>query len=617
MASVVDAKITIDGKNLEGFMNLSVRQSISSHNTFDLSCRLDTFDKFSSSAESFVLEKAHAYIGKKIKIEVVHLYKNNSVSANNTIFNGIILEVEGIKYQDAYSGSIVFRGASPDILLSGDHQCRSFKDQSLDQIIKEVTKNYPSNLFDKTQISPRNGSSLPYTVQYNETNFEFIQRLAKRYGEWFLITGNSQFFFGEPPEMKAELTHGKDLHEFSYTMKLDSLGFSYSAYDYFKVEKISKSSKSHTPGSVRYLKESMNTSDDIFNQEEKFFYNFPVTKGKSEQEADDAVKADKFGRVTNLNLAKGSSENSELALGGKLQIKGVVDTGTSVKTTEYGEYRIISLFHSCDEAGNYMNHFEAVPVSAEIPPGTDPFLVPVCETQSAVVIDTNDPEGLGRIKVRFYWQSSKEETPWIRVVTPYAGNNKGIFFIPEVDEEVLVAFENNNAENPYVVGAHYNGKKKADDWKSDKNLKKGIRTKSGHTIEFNDEGGKEEIIIYDHDKVNTITLSSHDKLLTISCKGDLKINAQKIDITAEKDYTLDVKGKIDITSQKDTEIKATGNCKVKSNQNIEVEAMSNFKAKANSSAEVSGTTLVVKGSASAELSAGAATTVKGAIVKIN
>jgi uncharacterized protein (DUF2345 family) len=148
-------------------------------------------------------------------------------------------------------------------------------------------------------------------------------------------------------------------------------------------------------------------------------------------------------------------------------------------------------------------------------------------------------------------------------------------------------------------------------------LKKGIRTRSGHTIEFNDEGGKEEIIIYDKDKVNTITLSSHDKLMTISCKGDLKINAQKIDITAEKDYTLDVKGKIDITSQKDTEIKATGNCKIKSNQNINVEAMSNFKAKANSSAEISGTTLAAKGSASAEFSAGGQTVVKGAIVQIN
>ena len=147
---------------------------------------------------------------------------------------------------------------------------------------------------------------------------------------------------------------------------------------------------------------------------------------------------------------------------------------------------------------------------------------------------------MGRIKVRFFWQASSEESPWLRVITPYAGKNKGVFFIPEIGEEVLVGFENQNADNPYIIGSHFNGKKKPDDWKSDKNIKKGIRTNSGHTIEFNDDNGKEEITIYDKDNVNTIVLSSHGKVMTITCKGDLKIEAENIDITAHKDYTLKV-----------------------------------------------------------------------------
>jgi type VI secretion system secreted protein VgrG len=168
-----------------------------------------------------------------------------------------------------------------------------------------------------------------------------------------------------------------------------------------------------------------------------------------------------------------------------------------------------------------------------------------------------------------------------------------------------------------VIGSHYNGKKKPDDWKGDKNYKKAIRTNSGHTIEFNDEGGKEEIIIYDKDKVNTVTLSSHGKEMTISCKGDLKIDAENIEITARKDYKLDVQGKITISSMKDTEISATGKCTIKTNQDMSLEAMANLKAKANASVEISGATLAAKGSATAELSAGASTTVKGAIVQIN
>jgi uncharacterized protein involved in type VI secretion and phage assembly len=233
------------------------------------------------------------------------------------------------------------------------------------------------------------------------------------------------------------------------------------------------------------------------------------------------------------------------------------------------------------------------------------------------VTDTNDPEGIGRIRVRFYWQSSKEKSPWIRMVTPYAGKNKGIFFIPEVGEEVLVAFENENADKPYVIGAHYNGKNKPDDWKSDKNYKKSIRTKSGHTIEFNDENGKEEIIIYDKDKVNTVTLSSHDKKMMISCKGDLKIDAENIEITARKDYKLDVKGKTSMASMKETEINATSTCKIHSNKDVEIEAMANLKAKANAKAEVTGAQLAAKGSAQAEFSAGGQTVIKGAIVQIN
>ncbi len=617
MASVVDVKITADGNALDGFVNLSVRQQLSQPHVFEIIFRPDAFDKFSSSAESFALEKAHEYIGKKIKIDVIHLYKNGSKSENTTIFSGVILEVEGVKFQDAYSGAVIFRGSSNDALFIGEHNCRSFTDMGLDDIVQEVKKDYPTNLFEKTLINSRTSETLPYTVQYNESNFEFLSRLAAHYGEWFLVSGNSQLFFGSPPEQKTELTHGKDLHEFSTKMKLGAIDCSYSAFDYYNNEKIESNSKSHNSPTDRYLKESINVSKDVYSNLDNFFYNFAVLKGKSEKQTGNGTKTDKLGRISGLNMARGISENSALVLGGKVQIKGLVDTGQTVKTNDYGEYRIISLSHFCNEAGNYTNQFEAIPACVDNPPLTKPFHFPYCDTQSAVVTDTNDPEGLGRVKVRFFWQDSKAETPWIRVVTPYAGNKKGIFFIPETGEEVLVAFEDNNAENPYVVGSHYNGKNKPDDWKSDKNYKKAIRTNSGHTIEFNDEGGKEEIIIYDKGKVNTVTLSSHGKLMKIECKGDLKINAQNIDITAEKDYTLDVKGKIDITSQKDTAIKATGNVKVKSNQNVNLEAMSNFKAKANVAAEVSGTNLAVKGSATAEISAGAATTVKGAIVKIN
>jgi type VI secretion system secreted protein VgrG len=266
----------------------------------------------------------------------------------------------------------------------------------------------------------------------------------------------------------------------------------------------------------------------------------------------------------------------------------------SKKMIDYGEYVITSISHSCTRTGHYTNNFSCLPSTVQHPPETNPQLTTFCETQSALVSNNDDPDSLGRIKVNFQW-----------------------YMIPEVGEEVLVGFEKNNPEKPYVIGSLYNGTEKPSKWKTKDNDIKAIRTRSGHTIEFNDKQGKEEIIIYDKDKVNTITLSSHGKELTISCQGDLKIDAQNIEIKAQKDYKLEVQGKIDISSMKDTEIKATGNCKLKANQNVEIEGMAGLKAKSNAATEVSGMTLTAKGSATAEFSASGQTVVKGAVVMIN
>ncbi|WP_282057310.1 phage baseplate assembly protein V, partial [Maribacter luteus] len=71
--------------------------------------------------------------------------------------------------------------------------------------------------------------------------------------------------------------------------------------------------------------------------------------------------------------------------------------------------------------------------------------------QRGWVLDNADPNGLGRIKVQFPWQKPMgTSTPWIKMATPYSGSGKGFYFIPEKDEEVLVGFEGDNPEKPFV-----------------------------------------------------------------------------------------------------------------------------------------------------------------------
>ncbi len=617
MAIVVKAEITIKGKKLENFSRLSINQSLFNLQDLELVCRPDVFDTFSVSGEKFAWDTAKEIIGKKIKIDISPIGKESAEKKSVTVFHGLITRVNGSRRNDAFSGELTISANSFDVFLTSKVHCRSFEDVKLSELVSNLLRDYPSNLFEKKMISPVSDQLLPYVVQYNETNFEFVCRLAKTYGEWIVISGDNKFYFGEPPDHAVGVLHGKDLLDISYSLNINNLDFHYKSYDYFNEKLVEKNASFYKPNLEGLLNTSSNASEEVFDQEDSLYFNQPLTQTNAGKDIENAIQIDKKGRVSRLNLISGSSDNCEITLGTVVKVDSFIVNQGKTSTVHMGDFRIISIMHNCDESGNYYNTFEAVPHNLESPPQTNPWLFPLTETQSAVVTDTNDPDGLGRIRVRFFWQTEKDQTPWLRIVTPYAGKNKGFYFVPEIGEEVLIGFENANAQKPYVIGSHFTGKSKPDDWKSDKNFLKALRTKSGHTIEFNDENGKETITIHDKDKVNTILFSSHSKELVMECKGDLKINAQNIQITAEKDFNLDVKGKILVSSQKETEVSAVGNVKLKSNKNIAVEAMSNLNAKANSKTEISGTTLTAKGSATAEFSAGGQTVVKGAIVRIN
>ena len=122
-----------------------------------------------------------------------------------------------------------------------------------------------------------------------------------------------------------------------------------------------------------------------------------------------------------------------------------------------------------------------------ISPFFDEDAFPTCEEQSATVMQNDNPQGM--IKVQFPWQKKKGlTTPWLRVVTPYAGKGKGMHIIPEVGEEVIVGFDNGNAERPFVFGAMFNGKASAGKGGAG-NFMKGLQTVAGQRLHMNDQDG--------------------------------------------------------------------------------------------------------------------------------
>ncbi|MGB3368197.1 MAG: phage baseplate assembly protein V, partial [Acidaminobacteraceae bacterium] len=112
------------------------------------------------------------------------------------------------------------------------------------------------------------------------------------------------------------------------------------------------------------------------------------------------------------------------------------------------------------------------------------------------VTNIQDPDKIGRVKVKMHDLYEDLETDWIRVVSLYAGKDRGNFFLPEVGDEVLISFKNGNIDTPFVIGSLWNLTDKPPEENSDgKNNIKMLKTRSGHTVTLDDTEGKENINI--------------------------------------------------------------------------------------------------------------------------
>lgn len=182
-----------------------------------------------------------------------------------------------------------------------------------------------------------------------------------------------------------------------------------------------------------------------------------------------------------------------------------------------------------------------------------------------IVTNNQDPDGLGRVKVKIPRLSGDDESNWARVATFMAGKERGAFFLPEVEDEVLVAFECGDINMPYIIGALWNGVDKPFETNSDgKNDKRVIKSRSGHLIRLDDKDGAEMIEIIDKTGNNLITLDAKNNKITISSDKDIELSASK--------------GKVTISAQ-DVEIKSSAATKVEAGAGMDLKASANMTIK--------------------------------------
>jgi uncharacterized protein involved in type VI secretion and phage assembly len=182
-----------------------------------------------------------------------------------------------------------------------------------------------------------------------------------------------------------------------------------------------------------------------------------------------------------------------------------------------------------------------------------------------LVTNNQDPEKLGRVKVKFPWLSASDESTWARVVTPMAGKERGFYFLPETDDEVLVVFEHGDMRFPYVLGALWNGEDKPPVEQKQGNHVRVIKSRSGHVIRLTDEKAKEKIEIIDTTTKNSLVFDAASNTITITADRDIKLSAPKGKIT------LDAK-EIEIKSSANTSIQAQANTTIESTVGMKLKA---------------------------------------------
>lgn len=228
---------------------------------------------------------------------------------------------------------------------------------------------------------------------------------------------------------------------------------------------------------------------------------------------------------------------------------------------------------------------------------------------NAVVTAVQDPENQGRVKLKFPLLSDTYESGWVRTVQLGAGAARGTVVLPEVGDEVLVAFGQGSFQQPFVLGGLYNGQDLPDKpWgdhvgSTDGAIeRRAFVSRTGMLVEFVETPGEERL-----------TLSTHGGAQKVSL---VQKGAAGVEVHSEGPVTVTAKDRIDITT-------STGDVTIKG-KNVTVEATAalalkgaTVSAEGRTTAELKATSVTVAGTAAAELSGGATTTVKGGLVRIN
>ena len=594
---MVATKVTVKGEE-QKFVSLHLRQGFNRHHTFTVVVNyLSPNNTFQQTPEKFI-----GYIGETVSISFVHRQTGESYD-----FEGIITQVEMVGSMGE-TGGVAIHGTSPTILYENNRTLDSWMDQSLSTIIKEVTQEYGKvNLVS----NPKYAAPIPYMAQYNESVFDFMNRLSALYGEWFYYDG-TKVYFGKPDRDNTEkIVYDMDLEEVRLVANL--VPGKSARYDYVAQE--NKQHNADTPAKP----DGMNDLQSIAHSCSEKAYTAKTTSAADphvtdKAELDEQMRIVKNASGANLLNIKGIGKTCRIRIGEIID----VSFPDRMKLPPLGKFRIVGIEHEVRRDGHYSNSFVGVPdgtVHIPVPDVKRPLALP----ELATVKENNDDKGQGRVKVAFDWQKNGKTTNWIRVQTPNAGvsgavpKNRGWVFVPEVGDQVMVSYEHGNPDRPYVTGSvFHSGSGKGGD---KDNKVKSIITRSGNAIVFDDETGS--IVITDQTGKQLIMLDGTDAI-TVMAKKSITLTNEAESVIVMDDKSIGLQADtIALEGRKSVTLLSGNECMVLSSEksiisssgtNIKQEAAKDYDVAAKNGT-VNGVNLMIEGKGNV--------TVSGGIVKFN
>lgn len=520
----------------------------------------------------------HFIPGRKIEIQLGYR------SQNEVVFKGLIVK-HSIKIRK--NGSLLIVECRDDaVKMTSGAKNRIFTDKKDSDVMEEIIGSYQLQKEIKATTP-----DLKEIVQYDATDWDFLLCRAEANGQVVMVEDGKvivdQPVTGEKPVVAVR--YGATLLELDAEIdaRWQSKGIKASSWNATDQELLEVEAKE--PAATDNGNLSPNDLAEIISADIH-----EIKHGGKLSEPELQAWAD--GRLMKERLAKVRGRAKFQGFAGILPGKIIEVTGIGERFT--GKMYVSGVRHSVAK-GNWETdvqfglntelfaetyHLHPLPAGGLLPA--------VSGLQIGVVtVLENDPDGEDRIKVRLPLVSTSEEGIWARIATLDAGKDRGTFFRPEIGDEVVVGFLNDDPRHPVVIGMCHSSAKPAPETAKDDNHRKGYVSREKMQFIFDDE---KKIITLETPGGNKMILSEEDKGIVIEDQNGNKI-------------TLDDNG-IKIESIKDLTLKAAKDIKIEG-MNMNMTAQTAFKAAGTGSAEISSASTTIKGSAT--------TVIQGGIVQIN